>query len=418
MSKVRIRKVLKRGTFAEFMDGAPSRRDGEKLLHSLSMIARGNLKKDIHKEKVMNDMRYSVGLYNKYILANEMLSGSGKREKAFKAGGHKQMNHRRGTDGWFLSMFVLEVRAFDNYLLPLIVVALNSVLASILSEVGEYEMANEILKQWDEVFSVVLRTALAFLLVFRLNRCAMRFWEARGLWGNLTHITRNLVGGLLMYGSHARADRDQAIRWAASFCVAAMHFIRSEHEFNFEELSGILSHDQVNKLQDADHSPLYAASMIRYHLKRIFKIDQTTPPQLAYSYAVQMNTLEQHVTNLIAQVSGMEKIRSTPLPVAYVTHLRTLLFLYCLVLPYVWVKDWGWVTCATVPFTAFALFGIEGVSSEVEIPFDRRRPNHLALDAYCLVIQNSVQGLVVHDANIDMQGVDADDAAEHQNGMA
>ena len=106
---------------------------------------------------------------------------------------------------------------------------------------------------------MVLKTSLAFLLVFRLNRCAMRFWEARGLWGDLTHVTRNLVGGILMYGDNpnSRHDRDMAIRWASAFCVAAVHFIRSEHEYDENELKGILSSDQVIRMENADHAPLY-----------------------------------------------------------------------------------------------------------------------------------------------------------------
>ena len=45
-----------------------------------------------------------------------------------------------------------------------------------------------------QVYSLVLKTSLAFLLVFRLNRCAMRYWESRTIWGNITHNIRNLVG--------------------------------------------------------------------------------------------------------------------------------------------------------------------------------------------------------------------------------
>lgn len=38
------------------------------------------------------------------------------REAAFKKRGTKQLNHVRGTDGWWLSMMVIEVRCFQyNY---------------------------------------------------------------------------------------------------------------------------------------------------------------------------------------------------------------------------------------------------------------------------------------------------------------
>ncbi len=74
------RKVPKRQeAISIYQDGAPSKRDGELLLHSLSMIARGNSRKDIHKEKAMNDLRQSVGLYMNYPLANDMLAGALKR---------------------------------------------------------------------------------------------------------------------------------------------------------------------------------------------------------------------------------------------------------------------------------------------------------------------------------------------------
>jgi putative membrane protein len=292
------------------------------------------------------------------------------------------------------------------------VVTLNALLAAILSEVAGLGMSHDLLQHWEMVYSLVLKTSLAFLLVFRLNRCAMRFWEARGQWGAITHVTRNLVGGIIMYSRHSPQHRDMAIRWSSAFCVAAMHFIRSEHDYSFDELAGFLSPDQIKRMQDANHSALFAASMCRYHLRKAFKIDSYTPPQIAHAYAIQMMSLEQQVGKLVEQVSGMEKIRSTPLPIAYVSHLRTFLFTYLCFLPYVWVNDWGWTTVPLVAFTAFALFGIEGASSEVEIPFDRSRPNHLALDAYCMIILDSVQGLVVHEANMEMQEQQEDEAPE------
>lgn len=221
-----------------------------------------------------------------------------------------------------------------------------------------------------------------------------------------------------MYGDNpnSRHDRDMAIRWASAFCVAAVHFIRSEHEYDENELKGILSSDQVIRMENADHAPLYAATMIRHYLRRLFPVHESTPLALGHAYAIQMNTLELYVREMVAMASGMEKIRSTPLPVAYVTHLRTFLFLYCLLLPYIWVNDWHWATPPLVGFTAFALLGIEGVSSEVEIPFDRSRPNHLAMDAYCMVILNSVQGLVVQQANLDMMSGIAPEQMDEETG--
>lgn len=79
MPKRKNKGMSRKESMSIFQDGAPSKGDGEVLLHSLSMIARGNNKKDFHKEKTMNDVRLSVGLYSSYPLANNILAGARKR---------------------------------------------------------------------------------------------------------------------------------------------------------------------------------------------------------------------------------------------------------------------------------------------------------------------------------------------------
>jgi ion channel-forming bestrophin family protein len=233
------------------------------------------------------------------------------------------------------------------------------------------------------------------------------------MWGNVMHNTRNLVGGLLVHCHHAPHSRDEAIRWAASFCVATKHFIRKEQCIPRDELAGVLTMDHIQRMEAVHHTPLYAASMVRYHLRQALSPlahdnDKTKnsnippPPHVAYAHAISMKHFEELLDSMIAQVSGMERVRSTPLPMVYIAHLRTFLFSYLAVLPYVYVERWGWWTIPLVAFASFALLGIEGASSECEIPFDKNRANHLAMDAFCLVVLDNVQALVVQDADLDM----------------
>ena len=91
-------------SFSDFQDGGPS---PPKM--SLSFLGSfGN--NSIHRESSINAVRQVVGLYKNFVLADEILKGSSKRERAFKTSGTKQLNHVRGTDGWFRSMLVIEVR--------------------------------------------------------------------------------------------------------------------------------------------------------------------------------------------------------------------------------------------------------------------------------------------------------------------
>ena len=365
----------------------------------------------------LDEKRWSVGLYANHPLANSLLKDAKTREIALKKACKKQTNHVRGTDNWYRTMLVVEDRALDNILGPWLVIVLNALIACLLVEVFEVKLPEEALQQWDTVYSLVLKTSLAFLLVFRMNRCAVRYWEARGYWGHLAHLTRNLVGKLLMYGSHDIKNRDAAIQWGSIFCLASKYFIRSQKDYKEDEFAGFLDQNQVKRLEGANHAALLSASMCRFHLQKLFPVDENTPVGMAHLNVIRMQEIEDIVARMVEQVSGMEKIRSTPLPIVYVTHLRTFLFVYLMVMPYSWVTEWSWSTIALVAFTSFALLGIEAGSAEVEIPFSQHRPNHLAIDAYCLVILDSIMGLVVHDAHLYMQGEKESKGAPPKRGL-
>ena len=114
----RMRKELKRAfTVSEFQDGKPSSDDNNHLLYSLSLIARGH-QRELHLEKSMNNVRCSLGLYNNHPLAQTILLGAPKRTAAFKTSGAKQLNHVRGTDGWWRTIMMIEVRFFQLVQLP------------------------------------------------------------------------------------------------------------------------------------------------------------------------------------------------------------------------------------------------------------------------------------------------------------
>jgi putative membrane protein len=282
-------------------------------------------------------------------------------------------------------------------------VMLNATICTILHESVGITYSKRFLGAWNTVFSLVLTTSLAFLLVFRLNRIAMRYWEARSMWGDLTKHSRSLVSMILVHCSHNEKYRDSAISWVGSFAVAVIHFMRNDKEIPPEELSGFLTRVDVHKMQDSNHYALYAASRIRYALVKAMTVTCDTPIQVAHSQSIQLNLMEEKINELINQVSGMEKIRSTPLPIVYVSHLRTFLFLYLMFLPYIWVDEWGWSTIPLMAFTAFALMGIEGAATECEVPFRKDRANHLAMEGYAMVLLNNIQGLVIQAANMDME---------------
>lgn len=51
------------------------------------------------------------------------------------------------------------------------------------------------------MYNLVLTTALAFLLVFRLNRVAVRWWDTRTMWGAIVADARILASCILEHVS-------------------------------------------------------------------------------------------------------------------------------------------------------------------------------------------------------------------------
>jgi putative membrane protein len=106
---------------------------------------------------------------------------------------------------------------------------------------------------------------------------------------------------------------------------------------------------------------------------------------------------------------GAERIRATPLPIVYVTHLRTLLLLTLLLLPYIYGPAWQWSTVGVVALAAFVWLGIEGAAREVENPFGYR-VNDLPMDGYCKgMMATTIQELRLAEAD------ESRDHAAHRN---
>jgi putative membrane protein len=253
------------------------------------------------------------------------------------------------------------------------------------------------LDQFTSAFGLVL-TTLSFLLVFRLNRAAVRYWTVRQQWGKLVEVGRQLSAGAAAHCAHAPAARDALCAWTCAFAVASKDMLRGSAELDAAELAGILPSADCAAASAAAHMPLFCAAALRAALAAA--LGPAAAPELrdgdgAAALAVALatcthraalvRTLEVHIDELVGQTGGMERVKATPLPVVYVAHLRTFLLSYLLLMPLVYVSHWGWGTIPAMALVAFAMLGVEGAATECECPFSQRS-NHLAMDSYCATL--------------------------------
>mmetsp|Transcript_19556 Transcript_19556/g.25231 ORF Transcript_19556/g.25231 Transcript_19556/m.25231 type:complete len:420 (+) Transcript_19556:69-1328(+) len=341
----------------------------------------------------------SEASYPNFPLLHSMLKHEKIRTRFLDEEGIIQSSCPMSTSGWIRTLFIGRARALDHVYFPWTIAVINATIFSVLDNTVFESDYGDSSEDWASLFTFALNATLGFLLVFRLNRAAVRFWVAREKWGNIVAELRNSVSSLLVHGNHDLANRDEAIRWLAAFPLASKDFIRGEAHYAYKGYAGILSKAQLERMQrNNKHPPLFVAYQIRQHAQAIFKISavDANSVSMALGRSQQMNLLETLINNLVKEMGGLERIKGTPLPIVYVSHLRTFLMINLLLLPYIWGRSWGLYTIPIVAVAAFAYLGLEAAAAEVEAPFQKERHNALDMDRYCCAVLSNIQQLLMN----------------------
>jgi putative membrane protein len=224
--------------------------------------------------------------------------------------------------------------------------------------------------------------ALGLLLVFRTNASYDRFWEGRKLWGTIVNETRNLARGAITYLGDDRKLLVQLIRWTAIFPYTAMSTLRGDSVLG-PAADGLTPEERVELLK-SQHLALHASQQMTGIIKTALDRKLITP-----HIAVM---LDQNIQILIDALGACERIRKTPLPFAYVVHLRRALVIYCFTLPFALVREYGWSTVLDVLLVTYIFFGIEEIGVEIEGPFGHDE-NDLPLESISETIYKNLYSM-------------------------
>ncbi len=235
---------------------------------------------------------------------------------------------------------------------------------------------------------------LGLLLVFRTNTAYERFWEGRKAWGTIVNDIRNLSRLIWVAISEdspldspgerlrQRQEKEQALNLLVAFAVATKLHLRSQPVD--DSITKLISPLQFAKLQVSGNPPLEIAFWISDYLQSQYEQGRIS--------LYQMNQLQSLSSSMVDMLGTCERILRTPIPLAYAIHLKQLLLIYCVLLPFQIVEDLKWLTAPSMMLISFTLFGIEAIGVEIENPFGTD-PNDLPLDAICTTIQNNINDL-------------------------
>ena len=228
---------------------------------------------------------------------------------------------------------------------------------------------------------VLIGTALGMLLVFRTNSSYDRFWEGRKMWGCIINECRNLarLGSIELVGVPDLKQR--MFSWLSVFPVACMHKLRG----TVKELGPACDQvppDELKRALGQQNVPLAFARQITSCLVEARRRGAISE----YLFVA----LDQNVQLLVDYLGACERIHRTPMPFAYMVHVRRVILIYCYSLPFALVREFGWWTIPATLFVAFTLLGIEEIGVEIEDPFGTD-DNDLPLEQFCATIRRNVE---------------------------
>ncbi|KWD53303.1 hypothetical protein WL67_30295 [Burkholderia ubonensis] len=214
---------------------------------------------------------------------------------------------------------------------------------------------------------------LAIFAAFRNNASYDRYREARHLWGGVLTAARTLASQTLAYRVF---DTDGERR---AFVYALKHQLRGTDP----------AADLRARLDDATCAqvePLKFRPVAILHRLRTTLAARADAGRLADT---RLWMLDARLDELVAMVSGCERIASTPIPFSYDVLLHRTIYAYCMLLPFGLVDSIGAATPFVTVFVAYTLIALDAIAHAIAEPFGAG-PNHLALDAITRQIERTL----------------------------
>lgn len=289
-------------------------------------------------------------------------------------------------DDWLNQALRFKGSVLPNILPRVVLCAIFGVIISIMQNW-------DIKVHWPVLSNLVPNLVLGLLLVFRTNTAYDRFWEGRKVWGTLVNTVRNFARqiwvAVLETTPEDTNEKMASMRMLVAFAVATKLHLRQEKVT--QELAQLMSADKYEQLQRINHPPLEIAFWIGDYLKRQHEAGKITTYQLSDMFKL--------LDTMVDVLGACERILKTPIPLAYSIHIKQLLLIYCLALPFQIVEDLNLFTGPVVGLISFALFGIEAIGLEIENPFGSD-PNDLPLDNICNTMRQNIEDLISFDPSV------------------
>ncbi|KAI8816333.1 Bestrophin, RFP-TM, chloride channel-domain-containing protein [Fimicolochytrium jonesii] len=246
----------------------------------------------------------------------------------------------------------------------------------------------------------ILGVVISLLLVFRTNTAYDRYWEGRRVWGTLITQIRNLARfvwiGVQTPDTALVYEKKGAMNLLLGFAVATKHYLRSELGHKYADLHHLLVHLPEFRSGAKDPNVKNLPLEISFHISSYIAACR----QKELIDVSQQTAMVNALSSMIDCLTSFERIRNTPIPIAYSVHLQQTLTLYILALPFQLVSVLYWGTIPVCWIAAFTMLGIECIGGEIENPFGYDE-NDLQVEEFCRSTREELLRVMVRPQTLD-----------------
>ena len=130
---------------------------------------------------------------------------------------------------------------------------------------------------------------------------------------------------------------------------------------NFSEITNIFPPAFAKELSSIQHKPNFLLTRMSQIVLEGFKNKTISGEQLII--------LENEIEKLSNILGACERIRNTPIPFGYSIHLKRILLIYLITLPFGFIREMSWWCIPLMMMVFFTMIGIELIGEEIEDPF-------------------------------------------------
>jgi len=241
----------------------------------------------------------------------------------------------------------------------------------------------------------VLITAMSIFLGFQINQCYERWWEARGLWGQMVNVSRAFGRQITTL---LTAERIATIRDKREATVVQRELVYRQIAYvntlrmTLRSGSGLSDQERDSLgtwLDETDMARLRgpgnaAVKLVQRQAERLTAI-------LGRGVAEQqiLLQLDDAMNEMYDVQGGCERIKRTAFPDRFRFHTHLFVWLLATLIPFSLIetdKTFDAIAIITETLLAFVFVTVERLGSELRDPFENS-PNDIPLTAICRTIE-------------------------------